>query len=653
VSPLFKRYYPLSDLSSSALILILLTCLLHITQVFQQVNYWIFDVGQRLTTQAPPKDIVIVAIDQTSLAKIGRWPWSREFHAQLIRRIQAEQPAVIGFDIIFAEPELITPSADEALAMAMRESGRVVLPVLIEATRVNGQVVETLPLPGLAKQAADMGSVHAVLDSDGIARSVYQYEGVGAPYWQLFAQAVLNVAQQKPTKNQIGLGHAEHAPYQFTLARVMPRLINFTGPPGHFARISYAQVLSGVYPKGLFNNKVVLIGATALGMNDLLTTPVSFSGQPMAGVEFHANVLNAIRNNALVHTVPLWLSGIVMMCCAVMPLIWLPKLRPLIGFVTTLVFLVCLALLAGIMPKLLNIWIPPAAGLVTLILAYPVWSWRKLESAHTFLDEELRNLHQQLQRLPAQQIVASQQNYDQFDARIAQVRRASEQLRFLQNDREETLAFISHDIRAPLAAALMVAERSSSSLSLRTPLAKALALAEDFLQTSRAEMMSDSQFNEIDMVGLVHQAIDDAYEASTLKNILLQRNLLDGVVWVNGNFGLLHRAIFNLISNAIKYSPSHQEVIITLRVSLAKSQVLISVQDKGPGINADTQQGLFKRFSRVKAHETSQEGTGLGLYFVKTVLDKHAGTISVESTPGLSTVFTLQLPMKGFQAHQD
>ncbi|MDO8962818.1 MAG: CHASE2 domain-containing protein [Methylophilus sp.] len=651
---LFRPFISLSDLASSALILLLLSFVFHLTLVLDRVDFWIFDIGQRVMTTPAPNDVVIVAVDQNSLSEIGRWPWTRNIHAQLIQRISAESPAVIGFDVIFAESEQGNPAADVALAAAMATSQRVVLPVLIEATRANGQVVETLPLPMLAEHAADLGRVHAVLDRDGIARSVYLFEGVGLPYWQLFAQAVLNVSQQQPTKNQSTHSANQPTQHQFTLTRALQRQINFTGPPGHFARISYAQVLNGEYPQGLFHNKVVLVGATALGMNDWLTTPVSFSGQPMAGVEFHANVFTALRAHTLIQTVPFWLSTVLIMCCAVMPLIWLPKQIPLIGFVTTLMFLMLIALMASLLPKLFNIWVPPAAGLAALILAYPIWSWRKLEAAHAYLDDELHYLQQHLLNLPTQPQLTPMEGYDTFDTRIAQVRNASEQLRFLQNNREETLAFISHDIRAPLAAALMVIEQSPpEAAKLHASLSRALDLAEDFLQTSRAEMMNNHQFNEIDLVGLVHQAIDDGYETAQRKNITLHRNLVDGVAWVNGNFGLLHRAIYNLISNAIKYSPSNTEVIITLKVNLVQQVVMLSVTDQGPGIEQSVQADVFKRFSRLKMHESSNDGTGLGLYFVKTVIEKHLGSIALESVADSGATFRLQLPMIGFQTHQD
>ena len=632
------------DLISAAVILVAITFVLHTTHLFSRIDNLIFDIGQRAIQIAPPKDVVVIAIDQDSLAQIGRWPWSRQVHADLLQRLQPEAPAVVGFDVIFSEPEKTNPQADVALAKAIAASQRVVLPVLLENVRGNGQVIETLPLPVLVSQAADIGRVHAVLDEDSIARSVYLQEGLGAPVWQLFAQAVLNVAEKKPTQNHFSdVLMNENA---FGLVRKAQRRVNYLGPPGHFNHISYVQVLKGEFEPGLFKDKIVLVGATALGMNDLLTTPVSGLGLPMAGVEFHANVLESIRHNRLIQSPPFWVSTIIMLVLSVTPLIWLPKLSALRGFIGTLIFTMLIALFFGLLPRVSAIWIPPAAALCALLLAYPIWSWRKLEAAQRFLDFELQYLKQNLISLPSVAQSSTDEMYDQFDARIAEVRAASQQLRFLNEDRKETLAFISHDLRAPIAGALMVLEQHPNLKSkLQQPLSQALLLAEDFLQASRAEMIEIAHFNELDLTGLAHQAIDDAYDAAGQKSIILVRDVTEEIIWVKGHFGLLHRAMLNLISNAVKFSPSNSTVSVHLSLNLEKTQAIFSVTDDGPGIAKTEQAHLFKRFSRVKAHEKLADGAGLGLYFVRTVAEKHQGRITIESDVGQPTTFYLLLPI--------
>jgi len=643
--------FRLNDVISSALILLVLALLVHSTDLLHRVDNLIFDYGQRVTTTSPPEDVVIIAIDQSSLMEIGRWPWSREVHANLLQRLKLEQPAAIGFDIIFAEPEQSNPQADAMLAQAIEQTENVVLPILLEAMRVNGQVVETLPLPALMQHAADVGRVHAVLDEDSIARSVYLYEGVGEPVWQLFSQAVLNVAANQATQNDFNAVNDDAHSSAYGLVRKHQRRINFLGPSSHFKTISYAQVLSGEFPRGLFKDKIVLVGATALGMNDLLTTPVSGLSTPMAGVEFHANVLESIRTDRLIQLVPFELSLFIVLVLSVMPLLWMPKASALTGFLTTLLFMSVVILVAGLIPKIWGVWLPPSAALVALLLAYPIWSWRKLAAAQRFLDFELDYLKLNLVSLPDQSTVPSMAGYDKFAARIAQVRAATQQLRFLNADRKETLAFISHDLRAPIAGALSVLDGEAAlKETLHKPLSQALILAEDFLQVSRAEMMDSTLFEEIDFADLVHQAVDDAYDAAVEKQMVLSRNVVEGVVWVRGNFGLLHRAVLNLILNAVKYAPNDSSIKVEVSLNADKTQVVFSVSNDGEGIPVAEQESLFKRFARMKKHDKIGSGAGLGLYFVRTVAEKHQGSVDVESDVGTTTTFNLHLPVVDFLA---
>jgi CHASE2 domain-containing sensor protein len=633
----------LSDLVSSAVILLLLTVLVHTTGLLSRVDNLIFDIGQKLQQSPAPSDVIIVAVDEISLSQIGRWPWSRATHAKLINRLHQEGAAVIGLDIVFAEPD--KPEADQALAASITQANNVVLPVLLESTRVNGQIIETLPIPILASAAADIGRVHAVLDEDGIARSFYLQEGLGAPVWQHFSQAVLNVAQHQASKNQFQLTSNNH----FSLARENQRRVNFLGPPGHFLSISYSQVLNGEFSKNLFKNKIVLVGATASGMNDLLSTPVSGLSQPMPGVEFHANVLESIRRHTLITPVSPAVSMLVSLFLVLLPLLWLPKLSALNGLLSTLFYFVLVGFLAAILPKMLALWLAPSAALLAILIAYPVWSWRKLDAAQKYLDYELHYLQQNLINTPiTPKSNLLQRNYDNFDARIEQVRAASQQLRYLQDDKKDMLAFISHDIRAPLARAMMLLDGDAAlQQKLLAPLTQAHDLAEDFLHTSRAEMLDTASFKELDLASLAHQAADDAFESAHKKNILLERAISDDPVWVQGNFGLLHRAMLNIILNAVKFAPKDTSVRIQLTVlanqTVAK-QAVLSVTNQGAGIARDEQAKLFKRFSRTDSGK-QVEGSGLGLYFVYTVAEKHHGIVDVESDLGMPTTFNLRLPV--------
>ena len=186
----------------------------------------------------------MVAIDEESLSQLGRWPWSRRLHAALIDKLKNDGARVIGMDLIFSEPEAIDQPADALLAESIRQAGNVVLPVLIESSRNNGQMLEKLPLPELSQNALGLGRVHVELDEDGIARSVFLWEGLGTPTWPTFAQAVLSAAEIDVP----GLAITPPSVYEvqpFVLVRRDQRKVDFLGPPGQVPSLSYVQVLTG------------------------------------------------------------------------------------------------------------------------------------------------------------------------------------------------------------------------------------------------------------------------------------------------------------------------------------------------------------------------------------------------------------------------
>ena len=113
---------------------------------------------------------------------------------------------------------------------------------------------------------------------------------------------------------------------------------------------------------------------------------------------------------------------------------------------------------------------------------------------------------------------------------------------------------------------------------------------------------------------------------------------------VNVDRDLLGQAIINLLSNAVKYTAENGR--ITLRSQMAELEAIISVEDTGYGIPADSLPKIFDRFYRVPEHQHAAKGTGLGLAFVQSIAeDLHNGHIDVESTVGVGSKFTMRIPL--------
>ncbi len=143
------------------------------------------------------------------------------------------------------------------------------------------------------------------------------------------------------------------------------------------------------------------------------------------------------------------------------------------------------------------------------------------------------------------------------------------------------------------------------------------------------------------MTLLVAEITKDFTNEATEKHIAISYHQPGSAVTVLGDESRLRIAFHNIIENAIKYSPSQTEIIVTL--STENDTAVLTVQDHGAGIPDDKKEHLFEKFFR--AENTSHSGTGLGLYSSKHVIDQHNGTITIESQEHVGTTVTVKLPL--------
>jgi len=236
-------------------------------------------------------------------------------------------------------------------------------------------------------------------------------------------------------------------------------------------------------------------------------------------------------------------------------------------------------------------------------------------------------------------------------------------VRQAQNQRDEALRFISHDIREPSAAILTLLELARtrpdalSEEELRRRIARhaetGLELADGFVNLARAEAQ---HFNGemLDLVSLLQQTIDNAWAEARKRRVQV---LLTGVAEApcRVDRGLLTRALTNVLSNALKYSPQGAE--LRCAVSERPLHWAIAVQDQGPGIAPERQSQLFEPFHRLHRDSHPEvHGVGLGLLLVRTVVQRHGGTIEIDSMENAGCTVTLVLPkptMAELALHED
>lgn len=621
-----------------ALALVSLTVLLSLSGLGARFDNMLFDWGQKTIPRHTPQDVVIVAIDESSLSSLGRWPWPRRLHAQTISKLKADGASAIGVDILFSEPQQDDAAGDKLLSDAIAAAGNVVLPVAIENIRSNGQLIESLPIPMLAEAAANTGRVHAEMDPDNVVRSIWLWAGLGQPFWPHFAQAMLKTADKLPASFE-NTSPLNNAGEPFNLVNAQRKYISFFSGQRQFQSLSYVQVLHGDFAPGTFKDKMVLIGFTATGLSDKLATPVSGVSAPMPGVVFIANAMESFRSERLIDRLASAWTAVISSMMTLIPLAWLARAsaRRVLAFNLLLIVGILLIYFSSIF--LFNYWIPIASGVLGLFCSYPIWAWLRLEAASHALGIEISLLRQELGKWEAE--FPSAETADPIQSRIDQIRSAVQKLASVKNERIRFMEFVSHDIRVPVASAAEQVKRLlGNDHPVHAQLTQALSWTEDFLQSSKAELADPRKFTDIDLVSLLAQAMDDVHPLLSGKQLQLQTSFQEDFIWIKGDFQLLLRVIHNVASNAIKFTPPNSLIRLDVHETKPMATVSISNPSQHSIDNANT---VFDAFVQASPNATidpysTTNGVGLGLHFVRTVMEKHGGSVALTHGDACVTV---------------
>lgn len=236
----------------------------------------------------PSEQIVIVAIDDKSIAELGRFPWSRRHYVPLIEALSSAGAKAILFDAFFPESE--DEAIDSAFARAIAAAGNVILATTFNLDQQFQVTGSTHSLPELEQSAKATGHINFLPDEDGINRRnmlLIEEEGELTPSLGLRgAMVALAVDELSLGSFTIGLGgRSVPVDENYTM------WINYIGSAGVYPRYSFSDIAQGRIDPALLKDKLVFIGATALGIYDMRVTPYH-SNTP--GVEVHATIADNI-----------------------------------------------------------------------------------------------------------------------------------------------------------------------------------------------------------------------------------------------------------------------------------------------------------------------------------------------------------------------
>lgn len=281
-------------------------------------------------------------------------------------------------------------------------------------------------------------------------------------------------------------------------------------------------------------------------------------------------------------------------------------------------------------------------------------------------DEEL--ISQEVKTLLAGDLIASQKQAVILETKVAartrELQEANQRLRDLDTIKDIFIASMSHELRSPLTAVIgftgllingssgPVTEEQAKHLELvKQNSEQVLALINDIIDVSMigagSMKLSIEAFNAVDLLGEIADSFQPEFDKQGLPiDIDCSTNPT-----AESDRRRVRQIIVNLVSNALKYSDGGR---VVLMATCSEEAVTVAVRDSGPGIAPEDHEKLFQPFSRLKVPKGTQKpGTGLGLFVSQKIAGLLGGSISVASTPGEGSTFTLTLPRKATIAQDE
>jgi signal transduction histidine kinase len=236
--------------------------------------------------------------------------------------------------------------------------------------------------------------------------------------------------------------------------------------------------------------------------------------------------------------------------------------------------------------------------------------------------------------------------------------------RELQRTRDEFIAVVSHDLRSPITNVqwtLKLIQNGTYGQLNDTGLARVssanytieflLLLVSDIIDLYKFDTTGPAlSFASTDCRKLVLDSIETIGAVANARAITFDHRLVESV---NATVDPVRmtRVLINLLSNAVKFSPKNS--VITVAASISSSSLVISIADQGPGIAAESRSKLFSRFGHIDAESTRKDGSGLGLYASKAIVEAHGGSLSFEPVDPTGSKFVVELPLEQGEPSSD
>jgi signal transduction histidine kinase len=575
------------------------------TTLAAQIDSDVYDFLFRL--QRPklgPLSSVIYGIDERTLTAGGGLPNLRGILAEGVERLAACGPKALLVDIVLAD------RADEAnserLAKALAKVPYVVLATDLTARHGWEQPLEIFPRKAV-------GHVHADPDPyDNVVRQIPLEKISGRErHWALSLEALRAMepgltVEEDPRGLTIG---GARLPGKREDGR--PMLVKF----GEIPEVTLAELAADAGRCAELRGKAAFLGLTAQSAaQDRHPTPLSF-GESMVGVAIHANAYETLAQRAFLRVA---------------------------GNTESMLFALALTAGAAAVFYFLSGWAAYALA-AALLAATHLVPWYAFRAGIVF--------PYTAPLLCAWLGTAAAATFQYFSTRRALRKAEADRSRY-----QEAIHFVAHEMRSPLTAIqgsselmgryqLPEEKRAQMARMINSESKRLARMIQTFLDVERlSEGQMELKREAVETAELARVCVDRARPLAERKRIGFTMGAMEEAT-ITGDRELMEYALYNLLTNAVKYSPAGTEVTVEARREGAS--VRLSVKDQGVGIEEADLKRIFQKFYRTGSAEKGQEaGTGIGLSIVEQIVSHHGGRIEVESSPGAGSRFTIVVPVQ-------
>ncbi len=562
----------------------------------------------------------ILEIDGATLRSIpGGMEGIRPPLARALRILSAAHPRTVAIDLTLADRKQ-DPAIDEDLAAAMRQT-----PNLALASDLQNDGWED-PLPEFAHAAAALGEVHAApSSSDEITRAIALLKAYPPhKHWALALEAfrlyrgASNIVQS-PEGLDVGgtwipvpWGNVNSIEGQQTGDGFLMRVRFIKRGMTPIPRVSMVKLLNDPSQAPAFTGKAVFIGVTDMtAVRDRLTTPVE--SRRTTGIEINAQAFETIANNLFITDVDrgwVWLFSLGLTAAIGLAFRRLPGWWAYAGGFALVIAGCITPYLFFTHSRVFSFATPAAVGWLSFLCAGAYY--------HLVVRRDWRTE------------LAARERYQQ------------------------AMHFVTHEMRTPLSAIqgsselisrfqLTEEKRKQIALLINSESKRLAKMVEIFLSVERLSAgQIELKREPIGVKEMIEQCVERVRPLADRKHIALKMDEISTDLEITGDRELMEYACYNLLTNAVKYSPQRTEVTAS---AWRDGQVHISVEDQGIGMDQKEVRQIFQKFYRTKkAEESGEAGSGIGLSIVQHIVEQHGGEIRVTSKPGVGSRFTLALP---------